>query len=143
QQPAAALLAVLIAAFTAGLVPALRLLLDQHPHRPARFTGIDPRHPAGHIHHQPLAAHDIGALADHHIALQRDGVGSHVEYAGVAARGLVLLRDRHAAARFQPLDLRRSARPRRRRLHGGAGRARPTAGATLAVLLAVLAALVL
>ena len=78
----------------------------EHARHPAAFNA---RRAGRHIHDQPFAAQHILTLRDQHVAGQRDAVGLHVEQALVAGGGLFLLRDVHAAERFELLDRRRAA----------------------------------
>src|SRR6266540_6784754 len=65
---------------------------------------FDTRYPGGQVYNQPFAAHDIGTLSQHDIALQSDRIARHVIDRAVALRGLLLLRDDDIALGFQPAD---------------------------------------
>src|SRR6476469_8556863 len=78
------------------------ILVEQALHLAA--VGFDPRYPARHVDHQPVAAQHVLALGQYDTAEHGDQIGLGIEHGGLAGHDLVLLRHDHAAARLQPLD---------------------------------------
>src|SRR5262249_15890537 len=100
------------------------LTLRDHHLDPALPSGFDARDAGVEVDHQTLAAHDVAALADDDVAAEDDRTGTKIVDAAVAARGLILLRHDHAAARLELGDLAVAGGSRRVRARSAGGGAR-------------------
>src|SRR4029453_10786307 len=64
--------------------------IEQHLHA-GTAAAFDARYPGRQVYDQFFAAHHIGALSQHDVALQSDRVAGHIVNCGIAPRGLLLL----------------------------------------------------
>src|SRR5262249_19956379 len=98
-----------------GLNPARRLAGTGRVASRIAGAGLYPRIAGDGIDHDPLAANDILALADRHMAGERNGLALQVVNAEIASGVLILGEDGDAALCLDAADILRALRHAGRR----------------------------